>query len=448
MPLNITRSLIISLVIFSFNIILFAQAANDTAQQTASVITTQGPSSAEVMRTRISKAKANIAVRNYTAALYELETIARETNDPAVNSVVEGLLVHIYLEQGNYDKARTLLAKSYDSYRSNNAFAEQHYYAVAGQVIRGSRNKAARYNAFGISASDRDLPLEAANDIEQMRQIVELVVNQAKELGADKEKASSAAGLLEEATTSRSMIARDDYDAKRWRDALAESREDIASSQSKIVSAVQGEMKPANDQVAAVQKPPAQAAPKLEPVPETTSQTETKPAVQKTVETTPGKPAEKTLVISPPKTAEPAPEKKPETTAAAPAKDEPQTPERQRVIPDASTGKSDVPSEKAETASEPSATGPLEIGPLIGYATERAAAHYPPMAKRMRATGVVRVEVLIGEDGHVEEVQNMSGPNLLQQAASDAIRKWRFKPFTRNGDPVKATGFVNFNFSL
>jgi protein TonB len=70
------------------------------------------------------------------------------------------------------------------------------------------------------------------------------------------------------------------------------------------------------------------------------------------------------------------------------------------------------------------------------------------MAKRMRTTGVVRVEVLIGEDGHVEEVQSLSGPNLLQQAASDAIRKWRFKPFTRNGDPVKAVGFVNFNFSL
>src|SRR5690606_37862338 len=150
MPLNITRFFIISLVIFSFNIILFAQAANDTAQKTASVITTEGPSSAEVMRGRISKAKANIGVRNYTAALYELETIARETNDPAVNSVVEGLLIHIYLEQGDYDKARKLLAKSYDSYKSNNAFAEQHYYAVAGQVVRGSRNKAARYRAFGI----------------------------------------------------------------------------------------------------------------------------------------------------------------------------------------------------------------------------------------------------------------------------------------------------------
>jgi protein TonB len=439
MPLNITRFFIISLVIFSFNIILFAQAANDTAQQTAAVITTQGPSSAEVMRMRISKAKANIAVRNYTAALYELETISRETSDPAVNSVVDGLLVHIYLEQGDYDKARKLLAKTYDSYRSNNAFAEQRYYAVAGQVVKGSRNKAARYLAFGITPSDRDLPLEAANDIEQMRQIVELVINQAKELGSDKEKSASAAGLLEEATTSRSMIARDDYDAKRWRDAIADSREDIANSQSKIISAVQGEMKPDAEQVAAAQKPPTQAPPKFEPVPEVASPTETKPAVQKTVETTPEKPGEKKLVISTPKASEPAPQNKPT---------EPQTPERKRVIPDATTGKAELPSEKPEETDQPAAAGPLEIGSLIGYATQRAPALYPPLAKRMRTTGVVRVEVLIGEDGHVEEIQSLSGPNLLQQAASDAVRKWRFKPFTRNGDPVKAVGFVNFNFSL
>ena len=37
---------------------------------------------------------------------------------------------------------------------------------------------------------------------------------------------------------------------------------------------------------------------------------------------------------------------------------------------------------------------------------------------------------------------------MLQAAAKDAIRKWEFKPFVRGGQPVKAIGFVNFNFSL
>jgi protein TonB len=66
----------------------------------------------------------------------------------------------------------------------------------------------------------------------------------------------------------------------------------------------------------------------------------------------------------------------------------------------------------------------------------------------MRATGVVKVEVTVNETGEVAEVQKTSGPTLLQAAAKDAIKKWKFKPFVRDGQPVKATGFVNFNFSL
>jgi hypothetical protein len=37
---------------------------------------------------------------------------------------------------------------------------------------------------------------------------------------------------------------------------------------------------------------------------------------------------------------------------------------------------------------------------------------------------------------------------MLQAAAKDAIRKWKFKPFMRDGQPVRATGFVSFNFAL
>ena len=37
------------------------------------------PTSGDVMRERISKAKAFIAVRNYNAAIYELENIRKET---------------------------------------------------------------------------------------------------------------------------------------------------------------------------------------------------------------------------------------------------------------------------------------------------------------------------------------------------------------------------------
>ena len=63
-------------------------------------------------------------------------------------------------------------------------------------------------------------------------------------------------------------------------------------------------------------------------------------------------------------------------------------------------------------------------------------------------TGVVNVEIVIDEEGKVAEVQNTNGPTLLQSAAQEAVRKWKFKPFTRDGEPVRATGYVSFNFNL
>jgi protein TonB len=85
---------------------------------------------------------------------------------------------------------------------------------------------------------------------------------------------------------------------------------------------------------------------------------------------------------------------------------------------------------------------------LVEYATQKVNPIYPPQAKTLRMTGMVKVEVMVDEQGQVSAVQNLSGPSLLQRAATDALKKWRFKPFTKDGQPVKATGFVNFNFNL
>jgi TonB family protein len=91
---------------------------------------------------------------------------------------------------------------------------------------------------------------------------------------------------------------------------------------------------------------------------------------------------------------------------------------------------------------------PIQVGSLIEYATARVNPTYPPAAKTMRMTGTVKVEVLVNEDGSIAEVQNTSGPSMLQRAATEALKKWKFKPFMRDGQPVKATGFVSFNFNL
>ena len=90
----------------------------------------------------------------------------------------------------------------------------------------------------------------------------------------------------------------------------------------------------------------------------------------------------------------------------------------------------------------------VEVGSLLEYATSKSPPTYPAAARTMRASGVVKVEVVIDENGDVAEIKKANGHALLQGAAKDALRKWKFRPVIQNGQAVRASGFVNFNFAL
>jgi protein TonB len=73
---------------------------------------------------------------------------------------------------------------------------------------------------------------------------------------------------------------------------------------------------------------------------------------------------------------------------------------------------------------------------------------YPAVAKSARIQGAVVVEIVIDEQGQVISARAVSGPALLQQAAVSAARRWTFKPTILNGQPVKVSGAITFNFVL
>lgn len=98
----------------------------------------------------------------------------------------------------------------------------------------------------------------------------------------------------------------------------------------------------------------------------------------------------------------------------------------------------------ATVTSEP----PLEVGSLADRATERIAPTYPPLARNARAAGTVTVHLVVDEKGTVESVQSTSGSELLRAAATDAARRWRFRPTLVDGRPVRVAGFVTFSFTL
>ena len=76
---------------------------------------------------------------------------------------------------------------------------------------------------------------------------------------------------------------------------------------------------------------------------------------------------------------------------------------------------------------------------------DRVMAQYPAMARTLRLSGSVRVEVVVSPNGTVRSLQVKGGHPLLAAAAADAVRRWKWVPaksetkqaVTVNFDPNK-----------
>ncbi len=73
---------------------------------------------------------------------------------------------------------------------------------------------------------------------------------------------------------------------------------------------------------------------------------------------------------------------------------------------------------------------------------------YPAIAQTAKVQGVVIIEVLIGDDGTVQAGQILRSIPLLDQAALDAVRQWRYTRTLLNGTPVPVIMTVTANFTL
>jgi protein TonB len=73
---------------------------------------------------------------------------------------------------------------------------------------------------------------------------------------------------------------------------------------------------------------------------------------------------------------------------------------------------------------------------------------YPPEAGRARLEGPVVLMAVIGQDGSVKDVRVESGLPILAQAAIDAVKQWRYKPYLIDGEPVEVDSRITINFTL
>ncbi|WP_174274320.1 energy transducer TonB [Sphingomonas bacterium] len=107
------------------------------------------------------------------------------------------------------------------------------------------------------------------------------------------------------------------------------------------------------------------------------------------------------------------------------------------------------------TTSAPAAPVVAQAAPIMPPDASAAnlgnvAPRYPVESRRSHEEGTVRLRVLISPEGRVEEVAvaKSSGFDRLDDAALDAVRKWRFRPGTQAGTPVEAVGFLSIPFKL
>ena len=73
---------------------------------------------------------------------------------------------------------------------------------------------------------------------------------------------------------------------------------------------------------------------------------------------------------------------------------------------------------------------------------------YPAIAQSARVQGVVILEAVLDANGRVDSVRVLRSIPLLDQAAVDAVRQWRFTPALLNNEAVPVVMTVTVNFAL
>ena len=92
--------------------------------------------------------------------------------------------------------------------------------------------------------------------------------------------------------------------------------------------------------------------------------------------------------------------------------------------------------------------GKLSVAPEVmeGHCITKVSPIYPQTdgTPRQRATVVVRV--VIWKSGDVSPMRVVSGPASLEDEAMNTVRRWHYKPFVRDGEPIDVTTEIRVNF--
>jgi protein TonB len=90
----------------------------------------------------------------------------------------------------------------------------------------------------------------------------------------------------------------------------------------------------------------------------------------------------------------------------------------------------------------------VSSGVAQGLLIHEVTPQYPSLARSAHIQGTVVLQATIGKDGTVQNLHLVSGHPLLVQAAMEAVRQWRYRPYLLNSEPVDVDTTIQVNFTL
>lgn len=108
------------------------------------------------------------------------------------------------------------------------------------------------------------------------------------------------------------------------------------------------------------------------------------------------------------------------------------------------------PPPPAPLATEGSAPPRIRVGGNVQAQNliEKVTPVYPPLARQAHIQGTVQLQAVIGKDGHITDLQVISGHPLLVPPSLEAVKQWVYRPTLLNGNPVDVITQIDVNFTL
>lgn len=82
------------------------------------------------------------------------------------------------------------------------------------------------------------------------------------------------------------------------------------------------------------------------------------------------------------------------------------------------------------------------------FVIKRVEPQYPPAAVQQRLDGMVVLQVHVAKDGSIRDLKLVKGYFVLGRAAFEAVKLWRFRPYTINGKATEFQTYVTVSFRL